>query len=659
MSNNTESPVSNNTEAPVSNGSEFNELQNGLIYGGVGISVVPILYFFVIMSIYANHSRLSKIVPAIDVTNTKTHKNMVIIEEKNFKYGMGGAMLFFLCLAIGMIIGGVLSFQDQVNLENNGIATGPQNAMGLNYGTASKGNTCFDSSGTRISCSIGSVESFSQESGPIIEYKNIGTGPAINVSAMNKWKTPQEASWKDGNGESIVLKDRNLRTQQGFMPPSFAYFPKGQLVPDNPTKDQYYSIDNYQEGRDECMRACTVTNCLAVQTEIPQNCFHEIIQIAEPTNTAEVDTMSGKEIQAIPTNADPNNPEFTNTCGNNATQSCSLFYKNLEEADDAYYQLSLGTETNNLGSKYYEYSEDPDTTPSSGYPSYATVGWCPQNITEPDIGSVKYASLSGLNDCGCVGEDVCSDENCCKMRNLLTTEFVRNKWPFYNLPMKIEEKPTSQTAVCKAVNVKYDGTTECCGMCNVDGKVKPVSCFSDKCIDSNKINCWKVDTSICNGTPFGESSVSTEAMETFLKQCSDKSDTDCANDSKCSLSNGKCVMKEPYNFGPLLNSCYFRSSSCIPIQTQVNVDKADNINFCDQSKVERGCFGSPNIITVDYAGTEIGACSNESVIPTSMRCAEREIQCKPTAEDPDACVCNDFPYGCGSQFGSNRLWIRK
>ena len=79
-----------------------------------------------------------------------------------------------------------------------------------------------------------------------------------------------------------------------------------------------YNATNYESGRENCMKACSYTNCIAVQTEVPENCSQE----TSPTGSGDA-------------------------CGSNAGFSCTLFYNNIQDADDGYWLF--GNYSNSVG----------------------------------------------------------------------------------------------------------------------------------------------------------------------------------------------------------------------------------------------------------------------------------------------------------------------
>lgn len=568
---------------------------------------------------------------------------------------------FLTIIFLGIGISGTIMLLKQITGKSEspyGLST---NSIDGNNVTIGSSNTPLQSAfrigtGTNRNVQSNLANLVNSATGPVT-YKNIGFGPAIDKNSMIKWLNPSAAGWTDGNGNSIILESNKLRTQQGFMPPSFEYFPEGQ----NSTT---YNPDNYENGRRMCMEACNNTDCIALQTEVPQVCYNEIIPLKNV-----IPTGIDNDGNIVPTNKDPENPQFKNTCGKNSTHACTLFYNNIEHADDAYFTLAK-QKPQNVGLKYYEENDFPEISPSNPptMPSQSNIKWCPSSITEPDLNSTIYASISGNNDCSCKDGQICDDSKCCKMRNLLTTEFARNKFPYYNLPIRVDKNPAFPDSITEAVNIDANGVETCCGICeeidpnNKDKKIKKiVSCLKDKCIADGQKNCWHIDAKSCNGPIFSEGVESTEAMNEFLNTCTGKSAFDCSTNPSCEMVNGNCVMSnssgKSYNFTPLMKNCFYKNQSVVPTIAQAKIEKTGNVKLCDPTKVERGCFGSPNILYIENVG-DIGACSNNSLIPSRERCVNDPIECQPTADDPNKCLCKGFPYGCGTAFGSNRLWTK-
>ena len=297
---------------------------------------------------------------------------------------------------------------------------------------------------------------------------------------MENWlNIPEQMNWKDGNGNNMTLPKNRLRAVQGFIPPAFSYFPTGQM-------DQSYNGNTYEDGRKKCMEACIETDCLALQTEVPENCYQQVI----PDNgiTDPEDPDFGKPGFVLPTDVTetelgdfvPKQGTFDNGCGNRSTHSCSLFYDDINKADDAYYTLH-SKEPSKLGQKYYTNETNPDPTPGTGKPSEETVKFCPSYIGKLDARSAKYATLKGYpkNSCKCVDEDICTDPKCCKFRRLLTTDFVKESYPYFTLPVAVDKIPDSGPLasldyICDAewVISRNPDKTEPCGVEHMSGSLE-------------------------------------------------------------------------------------------------------------------------------------------------------------------------------------------
>jgi hypothetical protein len=433
------------------------------------------------------------------------------------------------------------------------------------------------------------TENFGSDS---VTYVPIGYGPVIDKTKVTNWLNGQsgisgttletgKTAWLDGNGVPMAIPTDQFKALYGYIPPSFAYFPKGQTKND-------YNFKNYKEGRQNCMKACTLTNCVAVQTEVPENC-------TQRANT----TGDG------------------NSCGSNSEFSCTLFYDNIKNADDAYWtigQTSSGsgltnspgcfetTGTSCLGKKYYEDNETP-------------------------TGLVNNSIKPSLNPTTFCDSNVVNATNCIK-RPLLTTEYVQSNYPYYLLPVNATKLKGSisgagdYSAVVPTKSYK-NGTATSCGIVNS----KLVSCGSSKACAQGEAglsssDCWQIDASVCSGDPYSQSSGATQ-LQNYKN-----------NYSKVDPAGS--------NYDDLYPSCYYRQQLTVVTPVQFN---------CDANVVQRGCWGSPPILYTDSltSKADVAACSDTSVIPTSQRCQA----------GTDLAKCNDFPFSCGSNNGTNTLWVRK
>ena len=429
-------------------------------------------------------------------------------------------------------------------------------------------------------------------------YKPIGYGPVIDKTKVRNWingnsgisgvnLTSGQTAWLDGNGIPMAIPTEQFKALYGYIPPSFAYYPKGQ------TKNEY-NFENYKEGRENCMKACSLTNCVAVQTEIPENCS----QRANPSGTG-------------------------NSCGSNSEFSCTLFYKDIKEADDAYWTInnfSSGsgltnspgcfeiTGTSCLGKKYYEDNAIPTELPNENIkPSQNPATFCDSNVTNAG--------------------------NCIK-RPLLTTEYTQSNFPYYLLPVNASKlegavSGTGDYSMVVPTKTYKNGVGTSCGV--VNGKL--VSCGSDKvCAQGESSlptsNCWQIDPSSCSGTTYDVSSGVTQ-LQTY------KNNYQNAKDSNGNSAPGS-------NYDDLYPSCYYRQKLTVVAPIQFN---------CNSDVVQRGCFGSPPIIYTDSltSNNDVAACSDTSVIPSSERCQN----------GIDLASCSGFPFSCGSLNGTNTLWVRQ
>ena len=414
------------------------------------------------------------------------------------------------------------------------------------------------------------------------------------------------------------------RSTLGFIPPSFAFYPYGK----SNTNYKYYNKGDLNDpnnlnakGNNMCMRACSDTNCAAVQIGVPENCAMKKTDPVQPFK------------------------EATHSCGPLSEASCTLFYNTIEESDDAYYtlynkKLSTGR-SDYLGEKYYLLGETPELTPSIGFSpngENTPVKWCPAYMPPPNgysediIGSNTFKTVYGATGfCSCKGSGQCADRDCCKYRPLLTTEGSRAASPYYSLPIDVSKITNSNILkVCEAVQ----NTGQCCGVCRqTDGTVKYSSCQGQLLgNDPKKPVYWDTspESSLCDekkDEPTNAACVAKYLAESFT-------------DGKNALTNlSKC-------------NCYYRTRKCFTVGLQPSCD-----SIASGSNVKRGCAGDPPILITDKVNIAkdetgkiidngIGACSDFSVIPKSVRCEY---------DDPNK-LCTGFAYGCGPESGS--LWVR-
>lgn len=441
-------------------------------------------------------------------------------------------------------------------------------------------------------------------------YTPIGYGPALDKTKVSSWirssaingqNIPSDKTiWLDGNNKQIIIPKEQFRSLYGYIPPSISYYPEGQ------NKNDYNKI-NYKSGREKCMQACTYTNCIAVQTEVPENC-----------------SQSEGPIEGL------------NSCGNNSEYSCTLFYDNINKADSAYWKLgkySTGKNLSNskgcfsvtgsscLGKKYYEDNIIPIELPGNQNPDKQTGGikFCDSNVTK--VNSAGYGNDGGI--CTCTSMDNCTDSKCCIMRPLLTTEHTQKKHPYYSLPINVSRAAGflsgDYSMVVPTIDYK-NGISSKCGIVTEGNTQRLESCTGEtSCGDPNdKTNCWTVDPSKCSGNAFDKSS-GQNALNTYK-------DNYAVNEGK--------------NYDDLYAACYYRQKLTVVEPVQFN---------CDPSVITRGCYGSPPILYTDKLDSEIVACSDNSVIPSSQRCQN----------SADIKTCDGFPYSCGTSDGTNTLWIKK
>jgi hypothetical protein len=372
---------------------------------------------------------------------------------------------------------------------------------------------------------VTNVESFGNNNSTST-YTPIGYGPVLDKLKVKNWingNTPDvggltvssgQTAWVDGNGIPISIPTEQFKALYGFIPPSFVYYPKGQSNKD-------YNGTNYESGREDCMKACTLSNCSAVQTEVPENCS----QKSGPTGTG-------------------------NSCGTNSEFACTLFYDNIRNADDAYWTISKfnpisspgcfeATGSSCLGKKYYEDSLVPIDLPNMSLkPSESSIKFCDSSIT---------------------------NSNNCVHRPLLTTEYVQTNHPYYLLPINVSK-------VAGAVNGNYsmvvptttfkNGFGTNCGV--VNGKLR--SCTGQNTCSQGESNlsnsdCWQVSTDTCTGTPFDLSSGASQ-LQNYKN-----------NYAQASPKPGS-------NYDDLYSSCYYRQQLTVVQPIQFNCDSSTVTRGC-------------------------------------------------------------------------------
>jgi len=498
-----------------------------------------------------------------------------------------------------------------------------------------------------------------------VKFKKIGNGVAIDIKAVGQYKGNFTSNIipifyperdRDGQYAKCITQDdcpsgicsdalsttggskyclnlaskkvSEFRSSFGFIPPSFAFYPYGKAN----TNYKYYNTGDKNDpenlnvkGNNICMRACSDTNCAAVQIGVPENC-------------------AMKKSETLPN---------SHSCGGLSEASCTLFYNTIEESDDAYYTLynkNLSTgRSDYLGEKYYLLGETPELTPSAGYSpngENTPVKWCPSYMPPPKhynqeaVNQNVFNRAEGADACGCGGimdsGSQCTDTNCCKYRPLLTTNGTQAARPYYNIPINFLQKKA-----CAAIQTS---TGECCGVCYDDeGRMKYISCEGKlKGVAGGSTTTWDTANIGPNGKP--ESSMCEEKD----KGEKDSSDITCYADY---LVDSVTLGKKQAALKLQGCNCTFRTRSCNIIGIQPTcLDK-------DDTSVERGCVGDPPIlitdkvnITKDATGkiidNGITSCDDMKVVPRSFRCEYDDV----------GKLCTGFAYGCGPESGS--LWVR-
>lgn len=489
-----------------------------------------------------------------------------------------------------------------------------------------------------------------------IKFEKIGNGAAIDKKAMKAYIGPYESDTvlhiyrtTDRYGNNIkcssdsdcarvsgacIQTDQQdtqkycanvsrksvseLRASWGFIPPSFAFYPYGKVNTDY----KYYNpgdltdINNVvKKGNDICMRACSDTNCAAVQIGVPENCA---MKKSDPTGE--------------------NSKGNTHSCGSSSEASCTLFYKSVDDADEAYYniynQKIPSGRTDYLGEKYYLLGENPDLTPSPGVsPKNSPVKWCnaslapPSTLAQDTIGASPYLTAVGATrECSCTGDSVCTDTNCCIYRPLLTTAGSEASNPYYNIPVNL--------ALKKACPAMQTGGGRCGQYTDSNGNIKYRSCEGSlKFASDGSVTTWYPLINKCvdaNGN-YNEKGLGDKSNFTcYMQYLIDKADPKLDKDQ------------------PLINlqncNCFYATRSCVLYGVQPSCYEAEQN---DPIHVKRGCVGSPPILVTDYIGPDgITSCDDPSTIPLSDRCVN----------DTSNNLCTGFPYGCGPTSGG--LYIR-
>ena len=176
-----------------------------------------------------------------------------------------------------------------------------------------------------------------------------------------------------------------------------------------------------------------------------------------------------------------------------------------------------------------------------------------------------------------------------------------------------------------------------------------VSCKPRKCEHEVDRDCWVVD-SWAPEPPCKYTSDEDKRKYCVSTLLNNYCDGDAFDQKSGEVSDAMNWFKDVFNpnesnYDSLMSSCYFRNNAAVGAVKQFN---------CSTNDVTRGCYGSPPVITTSTLSGIAEACSNDSMIPQSSRCTERKDANGNPVNDG---VCEDFPYSCGTQYGSNRLWI--
>jgi hypothetical protein len=507
-------------------------------------------------------------------------------------------------------------------------------------------------------------------------FCQIGNGPAIDRTAIRDWMGSGSINYVNHEGINLSLNAKQYRAISGFLPPSFSFFPYGINVDNyrpvddsisilDPTKKDY----NTEEGRAICMQACKDTGCIAVQTEVPQLCYEKRVQIAIPEGFG-VDGGTGDETQYT-TKGD---------CAGKATHSCTMFYKDIEKSDDAYFDLSGGIsaimDANipfKVGIKYYENNPAPGITTGEGNtrPSEEKVKWCSSKINNIGTGYTTYkTNLDATKACTCTEGTVnCDDANCCMYRDLITTDWAKHNTPYFNLPINVTKTKEIDNGSPGAVCPAKDQNGKCCGVCPVYGENpkydKSTGWFENYLNDESQYAVTGYDIISCpENKQYLDGTMSDLnmggvwwALDTPRSKCMWPKlpwwrnihpigwVADYVNDVNADNKDMDECLEEyaaKKNSNPeealrlLTGCCGYLDQACIDTIAQP---------FCSRNTgdVTRGCFGDPAILSVDNVVGSIGACDNPAIISPDNRCIQ----------DFGGKACTGFPYSCES----GPLWI--
>lgn len=567
------------------------------------------------------------------------------------------------------------------------------------------------------------------------QFCKIGYGTAISDNAMDRWFNGV-LNYTNHEGKKITLSSEQYRSSHGFIPPAISYFPYGNSNDLYRPEDLDFSVLdpkreglNQQEGNEKCMQACIDTNCTAVQTEVPQNCYTTKTTVPIPAGLIATNPITGETTEG-------GFMESKGDCKGKPTHTCTLFYDSVESADDAYYTISQDQEQINgefvrkHGVKYYQEKGSPNLSPWEGLPSEAVAnghaGWCKPNvskITNLDAeGNPFYGTwmtnVGAPGICSCLDTDEeCKDLNCCLFRNnLITSEWSKYNAPYFNLPLNVTRTTDIANGSANSLCPARDQDGECCGLCEVDGSGVSSSCKGKQdwannfcmtqpnactdplwqlyCEETKPENSGKrYELRSCPpNKQFMDGTLSNPVLGTDQAWATDLAKSQCMLPEEpwwvswapalgCSalfavpmvgwLGVGLCAAfvgsasedainserKDPEEcladfidaggsrsgqqaYTQLTKCCNYLDQACLDTVTQPYCKAS---GFDNEGILQRGCFGNPNVLTVDEPGI-ISACSDNITIPPSERCVK----------DEDSKLCKAFPYGCSEAAG--KLW---
>lgn len=352
-------------------------------------------------------------------------------------------------------------------------------------------------------------------------FTQIGTGPAIDKIEIRKWLNPaNKIPYVNHENKTILLQNDQYRSANGFIPPSFSFYPFGinnsnygpEIDEDYKNKNdprRFFNKNLSKNGRNLCFEACEKTNCIAVQTEVPENCYSRK-SVVKKSDIKDIWKSQNFNLNGITfDNDDSQDTIITKGPCNKSSHSCTLFYNNIKNADDSYYFLNKEN-SNNTGQKYYQLELEPLPTPQNDIiPSQARVQWCsPRTTPSTKTTTYRQSDLSYLSqgpDTTCneiptkTIDDIsirqCENE-CDSISNCKAFEFdyINQQCNIFesipNDPQTSENKicfilnETNPSCDCFNINCNDPSCCQCLPKFNDDGeliKSAPTNCDDPKC----------------------------------------------------------------------------------------------------------------------------------------------------------------------------------